>query len=81
MSVGRRLSAIGFDFDGKGTNDMALAGTFAPGNSLTGAIQIASDYPLNPFLHKYHPDHDNLDASFNAITNAAKRKPMRSPGS
>lgn len=74
VPIGRRLSAIGFDFDGQGTNHMPLAGTFAPGQSLTGTIQISSDYPLNPFLHRYHPDHDNLDANFNPITDPAKKE-------
>jgi len=72
VSVGRRLSAIGFDFDGQGTNDMALSGSFEPGGALSGQIDISSDYPLNPFLHKYHPDHDNLDANFKPITDPAK---------
>lgn len=70
VPVGRRLSAIGFDFDGRGTNHLPLLGTFAPGGSVSNTIQIASDYPLNPFLHRYHPDHDNLDVRFKALTNA-----------
>ena len=28
-------------------------------------IDIAPNDPLNPFKHKYSPDHDNLDAKFN----------------
>jgi len=24
-------------------------------------IEVPSDLPTNPFRHKYHPDHDNLD--------------------
>jgi hypothetical protein len=63
-SVGRRLSAIGFDFDGKGTNHLQLAGTFGPGGILTNTLQIPADFPGNPFRHKYHPDHDNLAADF-----------------
>jgi len=74
VSVGRRLSAIGFDFDGKGTNHLALAGTFAPGQALTGTIQYGSDYPLNPFRHRYHPDHDNLDAHFTPISDPAQKE-------
>ena len=27
-------------------------------------IDIPAQDPLNPFKHKYHPDHDNLDAKF-----------------
>ena len=30
-------------------------------------IVIDPDDPLNPYKHKYHPDHDNLDAKFNRI--------------
>jgi hypothetical protein len=74
VSVGRRLSAIGFDFDGKGTNHLGLAGTFAPGEALAGAISYGSDYPLNPFRHRYHPDHDNLDAHFAAISDPAQQE-------
>lgn len=31
------------------------------------SITIDPQDPLNPFEHKYHPDHDNLDAKFNEI--------------
>jgi hypothetical protein len=31
------------------------------------SILIGPDDPLNPFKHKYHPDHDNLDVKFNPI--------------
>jgi hypothetical protein len=30
-------------------------------------ITIDPQDPLNPYKHKYHPDHDNLDAKFNEI--------------
>ena len=30
-------------------------------------ITIAPADPLNPYKHKYHPDHDNLDAKFNPM--------------
>jgi hypothetical protein len=33
-------------------------------DSLNFAIAIDYQDPLNPFKHKYHPDHDNLDAKF-----------------
>lgn len=38
------------------------SGTFT--DSLNFAIAIDYQDPLNPFKHKYHPDHDNLDAKF-----------------
>jgi hypothetical protein len=30
-------------------------------------ITIAAEDPLNPYKHKYQPDHDNLDAKFNPM--------------
>jgi hypothetical protein len=38
-----------------------------PGRLLNFSLAIAANDPLNPYRHKYHPDHDNLDARFNAI--------------
>jgi len=51
---------------------MELTGTFAPGQKLDGQIRLAPDYPLNPFRHKYHPDHDNLTSEFATITNPVR---------
>jgi hypothetical protein len=62
--VGRRLSSAAFDFDGHGTNALALSGAFGGTNVLAGTITLAANFPTNPFRHKYHPDHDNLDATF-----------------
>ena len=28
------------------------------------SIELGSSYPTNPFLHRYHPDHDNLDERY-----------------
>jgi len=64
QSVGRRLSTIGFDFDAGGATTLALSGYFGVPNSLTGTLNMAATTPTNPFRHKYHPDHDNLDATF-----------------
>ena len=46
--------------------DRVIAGTgaFALGSSLECTIQIPYNDPTNPFLHEYHPDHDNKDARF-----------------
>jgi len=27
-------------------------------------LLLPADHPINPFKHKYHPDHDNLDERF-----------------
>jgi hypothetical protein len=54
-----RVSSIGYDFNGA---DLALAGAF--GGTLTGNIVMPRNHPNNPFKHRYHPDHDDLDANF-----------------
>jgi hypothetical protein len=33
-------------------------------NTLTAEIELEHDDPENPFQHRYHPDHDNLDERF-----------------
>jgi hypothetical protein len=40
------------------------AGAFAVGSTLTHTVTIPFDDPTNPFVHAYHPDHDNRDARF-----------------
>ena len=55
-----RLSSIGYDF---GTApDLALSGAF--GGTLAGTIQTLRTDATNPFKHRYHPDHDDLDANY-----------------
>lgn len=66
-SVGRRLSTIGYDFPSTGTNNfLPLSGLFAVNQRLTGTLHLPHDHPTNPFKHRYHPDHDNLNARFDA---------------
>jgi hypothetical protein len=64
--IGRRFSSPTFAFDGAGyTNHYVLcSGQFAPGGTVTVTFGLSADNPVNPFKHKYHPDHDNLSASF-----------------
>lgn len=60
--VARRLTTIGFDFDGSANdNQLAFTGTFGGTGSLTTTIDIPRDFPTNPFRHKFHPDHNNSD--------------------
>ena len=44
--------------------DRAIAGegSFAVGSTLSHVVAIPFDDPTNPFVHAYHPDHDNRDA-------------------
>jgi hypothetical protein len=65
-AVGRRLSTVDFDFPPyQGTNNfLPLTGAFAINSAVNGSITVDPDFATNPFRHKYHPDHDNLDARF-----------------
>jgi hypothetical protein len=38
------------------------SGSFATGQTLTRVITVPYDSATNPFVHAYHPDHDNKDA-------------------
>jgi hypothetical protein len=38
------------------------SGNFAIGSVLSHVIEIPFNDPVNPFVHQYHPDHDNRDA-------------------
>jgi hypothetical protein len=64
-SVGRRISTVGYDFPTSSSNNfLNLSGAFAMGEKLTAALVLPLDHPTNPFKHKYHPDHDNLNPRF-----------------
>jgi len=66
--AGRRFSTAGFDFDPPGgTNFLIMTGSFGVGNTVGCTITLTPSTPTNPFLHRYHPDHDNLDAYYNPI--------------
>jgi hypothetical protein len=62
--VGRRISSATFDFDGRATNSLLLTGSFGGTNTIVGAINLPPSFATHPFRHKYHPDHDNLNAVF-----------------
>lgn len=44
-----------------------MTNPFAPGSSLTTTVTLGANNPTNPFLHTYHPDHDNKDARFENV--------------
>lgn len=44
------------------------SGAMSVGSSVTSKISIAYDDPTNPFVHKYHPDHDNLSSTGTRIS-------------
>lgn len=49
----------------------ATPATFSSGSSVLWNITHNYRDPVNPFVHTYHPDHDNLDARFSATPLAA----------
>jgi len=64
VPVGRRVSTAAFGF----REPVEMTGVFpTPGDPITTVdctVELDYDDPVNPFKHKYHPDHDNLGASF-----------------
>jgi hypothetical protein len=46
--------------------------TFSAGSSVLWSITHSYNDPVNPFVHTYHPDHDNLDARFETNLGAGK---------
>ena len=59
QTVGRRISSPAFSF----SEQVPMNGNF-DGTLVSSAIALDYDDPLNPFKHKYHPHHDNLDYDF-----------------
>lgn len=43
-------------------------------NVLSGRVVVNFDDPTNPFLHRYHPMHDNQDADFTPYTAAVETR-------
>lgn len=70
-----RITATGFAMTRAERHTSTTAATLADaasdGEALAFDVQIDHRHSLNPFKHKYHPDHDNLDAKFNPIDLAA----------
>jgi len=66
-SMGRRISSAVFSF----SKPLLMEGTFSIGSSLSCGYTIGFNDPLNPFKHKYHPDHNNLDEEYKNIIKEA----------
>ena len=41
-----------------------MTGGFAIGNTNKCTIVLEPNFATNPFKHRFHPDHDNLDPTF-----------------
>ncbi len=62
MSEDRRVSAVNFlSMQEPITNEITFGTTVA---ALEFDLSLPANDPLNPFKHKYNPDHDNLDRKY-----------------
>jgi alpha-tubulin suppressor-like RCC1 family protein len=67
IASARRISATHLPFSQTNTVWNASGG-FANGGSLTFSVPLDyNDHVSNPFLHTFHPDHDNLDPLFKRV--------------
>lgn len=67
LSSARRVSAAHLPWSANNT-PWTATGAFQTGQSLTNVITLNyNDHASNPFVHTYHPDHDNLNALFSAV--------------
>jgi len=61
--LGRRISTVCFGFDEP--QSMDEAGEFGgEGGRLTCSVFMDYEDPLNPFKHRFHPDHNNLGEDY-----------------
>jgi hypothetical protein len=63
-SVARRLSSSAFSF--REPVLLSGEGRFGAG-AFAGDLEVGYDDPLNPYKHRYHPEHDNLDDRFEVL--------------
>ena len=63
-----RISSVAFPV----MQPASLTGTLT--NALTGTVTVGFADPSNPFLHRYHPMHDNLDWNWQPYTNAVETR-------
>lgn len=67
LASARRITATHLPFS---TNNVmwTASGLFNPGNVLPFTVPLGyANQTSNPFLHTFHPDHDNLDANFKML--------------
>ena len=72
--MGRRISAPAFGFSGPiaMTEGQWIGNEGNAGQRLTCDVDMDYQDPLNPFVHRYHPDHDNLDDRYEAVLGEGK---------
>jgi len=64
LSTARRISAVHLPWSATNA-PFPMSGQLVPGGTLTATATFNyTDQSSNPFLHTYHPDHNNLDETF-----------------
>ncbi len=48
---------------------LPMSGTFGSSNTLSALVTLPYNDPVNPFVHRYHPQHDNLRYDNGVATN------------
>ena len=74
LSSARRITAVQFPWT-RNNNPWALSGRLLPGAALSTIADVSlpyTDQAGNPFLHTFHPDHDNLDHTTTPPTQLAR---------
>jgi hypothetical protein len=67
ISQARRVSAAHLPWS-RENSAWLFNGRFPDMSSLTAIVSVGfNDHAANPFVHTYHPDHDNLDAAFRNV--------------
>ena len=71
LASARRVSAVHLPLIGG--NPWSFSGTIQDRSTLTTTVtHDYDDHTSNPFLHTYHPDHDNLDALYKTEENPGR---------
>jgi hypothetical protein len=67
LKSARRITATHLPWSSTNTV-WPMSGALGNATNLTTLVSVAyEDQASNPFLRTYHPDHDNLNATFNAV--------------
>jgi len=70
VPVGRRFSTVDFAFSSP-TNILPMTGGWGGSQTASCNIELAPNHPTSPFKHRYHPDHDNLDPTYQSFREEA----------
>ena len=64
LEAARRMSSVHLPWT-EANNPWPFIGELKQGQTLATVVTVGhDDHTSNPFLHTYHPDHDNLNATF-----------------